>query len=195
MKRRKGDRGSLERRLAGYDGKKTELLETIVAEIQSDLKSGLHSDRKGPLAPGPEVQGELLALVASRASSTAIGATWLLKALLEEGLELEPTQIAQLARCLDRLTDDWARLHICQSMRFLSVPGRNARPFARFLETASQSQQKFLRAWAMDGLWRLANQHERFLPRAIELVELGSHDAAPSVRARARKIRKEMSRG
>ena len=166
--------------LSHFDNRSTQSLEAWLDEL--------------PEARGltEEVAQELLELTAIEPDRFAAAATWMLKALLERGLVLERKQVARLARTLDALTDPWAALHVCQSMRFFLVPARNASQFARFLERCASSDQKFLRAWSVDGYWRLSQAHERLLPRALELLEQGANDPAASVKARVRNIRRDI---
>lgn len=176
-----GSRGVADRievQLASFDGKATEALEAILLRLEYS----------------PELGDELLELVSSEQIHLSIGSTWLLEALLEEGNRLDLKQAARLGRSLEAIDDDWARLHVCQSMRFLDVPSRNTGQFARFLDRCFETEHKFLRAWALDGWWRLARQHERYLGRALEVLARGEAEEVASVRARARQLRREIER-
>ena len=166
--------------LSDFDNRSTGSLEAWLDEL--------------PEAPGltEEVAQELLGLTATEPGRLGAAATWMLKALLERGLVLERKQVARLGRTLDSLTDPWAALHVCQSVRFFQVTARNVSQFARFFERCAATDQKFLRAWSIDGYWRLAQAHERLLPRALELLEHGAKDTAASVKARVRNIRRDM---
>ena len=141
-----------------------------------------------------DVAEKLVSLAGSPDANLAIGSTWLLKAFLEDGERLDPVHVDALAGSLASVEDDWARLHICQSLRFLDIPADRARDVAAFLEGCLGSEQKFVRAWVIDGFWRLALQHERFLAQALELVGRGERDPAASVRARACNLRREADR-
>ena len=173
-----GFRRRLTDALSEFDGKATEGFEGLLLELEES----------------PEAAELLLELMSSRDESRAIGASWLLKALLEGGWQLDRKEVSMLARSLERLQGDWVALHVCQSMRFFEVPGRNGDQFARFLDRCVVSDQKFLRAWAIDGFWRLAGCHDAYLPRAHQLIQQGAEDPAASVRARVRNLRKEMGR-
>ena len=60
--------------------------------------------------------------------------------------------------------------------------------FAAFFRECLRSKNTFLRAWAADGLWRLADQHPPYESEARALIERALADPKASVRARARKI-------
>ena len=122
----------------------------------------------------------------------AVPATWLVRAYLQRGAELEPNQVATLLRSLARIGDDNARLHLCQLVVHLDVPARNAEQLARFLRSGVEGEHKLTRAWAVDGLQRLARQHARYRIEALAALERAERDPAASVRARARLVRAEV---
>ncbi len=159
-------------RLADYDGKRVEVLERIRDEVQ-------------PSAP---VLDEAIALGAGEDGAIAAGATWLLRAWIESGVELTSAQTVELIESLDADGDPWACLHICQVVGSLVIPESGADTVAAFLEGCRGSERPFLRAWATDGLYRLARQHSRFADQAERALEEATLDPAASVRARARRI-------
>ena len=138
--------------------------------------------------PTAEILQELVVLIAAGDAVGQSGATWLLKAYLEDGAGLEAPLVAQLGRTLDLLEGWEGRLHVCQSVRFLRIPKRNASQFARFLRHCIASETKFLRAWGTDGFVRLARQHPSLEAEAHGFVEAALADPAASVRARARHL-------
>ncbi len=150
--------------LAACDRKSTATLQALLLEFDGT----------------PGLDDELLRLVPSKQPELAVGATWLLKAMLEDGLELNRKQVAMLGRSLETINDPWAALHVCQSLRFLEIPARNRAQFARFLKRSLANDQKFLRAWALDGFWRLALQHDRYLREAEALARQGENDPVGS---------------
>ncbi len=160
--------------LAEYDGRHTESLEAI-------------------RDAGPPTAGTLRAAIdlgADPDQRLAAAATWLLRAWAEAEVRLAPSQVARLARTLPSISGAWARLHVCQTVRSIRVPVAEAEAFADFLEACRVERQPFLRAWAVDGLHRLALQHPRFEPRARVALEEASEDPAASVRARVRRIQR-----
>lgn len=144
------------------------------------------------LAPSDAWMDALIDSVADE--GTSVPATWMLRAYLERGVELERSQTAALLRCVNRIADDDARLHVCQSVARLEVPARNAEQLARFLREGCRGEHKFTRAWATDAFHRLALQHKRYRVEAHEWLQRAHRDAAASVRARARNIAKELGR-
>ncbi|MEM8930246.1 MAG: hypothetical protein AAGE94_03680, partial [Acidobacteriota bacterium] len=84
--------------------------------------------------------------------------------------------------------DPWARLHVCRMIAVIEIPEHAADGFADFLRHGVESEHKFLRAWAIDGMHRLALQHPRLADEAETILQRGADDAAASVRARIRNI-------
>ncbi|MDA1267456.1 MAG: hypothetical protein O2816_20435, partial [Planctomycetota bacterium] len=157
-----------------------------------DIESMWRSYERGGVA-GLEVVRDAVApaeawveaLIAAAADPRAcVPATWLLRAYLQAGLELDRSSTAALARRLERVALDDARLHLCQSVAHLEIPTRNAGQVARFIRTAAAGDQKFTRAWAVDGLARLARQHPRYGREAGAALRRAARDPAASVRAR-----------
>ena len=137
----------------------------------------------------PPTDAWLDALIAgAREPDSDVVATWLLRAYLERGADLDRSRVAALLRSLPRLQHDDAKLHLCQSVALLDVPTRSAEPLARFLRPCAEGEAKFLRAWAVDAFVRLARQHSRYADEAGRWLERARRDPAASVRARARRI-------
>ena len=135
-----------------------------------------------------ELLADLVEITGDDDKNMQIGATWLLRAYLEEGARLSAEQIGRLVLRLPTLHDGFSRLHICQSMRQIEVSARHAEAFAVFFRECLLSKNTFLRAWAPDGFCRLAARHPRYDAEVRVLIEKALADPAASVRARARKI-------
>lgn len=147
----------------------------------------------GFIDESPPSIGWLDALIAGIADGRAgVPATWMIRAYLQRGVELERNQVAALLRSLARVESDDARLHVCQLVPHLDIPVRNAEQLARFLRHGINGTHRFTRAWAVDALYRLALQHTRYRREALACLERASRDPAASVRARARRIAREL---
>jgi hypothetical protein len=107
------------------------------------------------------------------------GATWLLRAYLEEGARLSALQVGRLAKALPDLYDGFGRLHVRQVMGAIEVPLRHSEALAGFFRACWQSKNTFLRAWAPDGLWHLAEQHQQYEAEARALLEKALADRPP----------------
>lgn len=160
--------------LADFDGKRVEGLQAVVAE--------------GPATP--EVV-EVLIDAFDGEPDTATAASWLVRAYLEQGLDLDPRATTRLISRVAALPDGFARLHVCQAVRHLDVPTAAAPRLAHFLRACADSRNTYLRAWAPDAFARLALQHAAFGDEARRRVAAALNDDAASVRARARNTLRE----
>jgi len=158
--------------LADYDGTRKEPLETILRTEE----------------PTPALLGELVELSAAEDANVGAGATWLLRAWLESGVPIPADAVSSLAERLPEIGAQWARLHVCQSVRSLDIGPAEAPLFAAFLQDCRASDRPFLRAWATDGLYHLSRGHPAFQDSATAALEAALIDPAASVRARARRI-------
>ena len=159
-------------RLGEYDGKSTAVLEGIRAQV----------------TPDEDLLLTLVDVLAHEDPNMAAGASWLLRAWVASGVSLGTAGVEQLADELTEINGDWARLHICQTVRSLTVPADRAAEFGDFLESCRGSERPFLRAWATDGLHHLALQHPSCAEAAEQAIAQAHADPAASVRARARRI-------
>lgn len=161
--------------LKRFDGKHLDVLERIAEHYRPNAA---HLD-------------ELLALADSLSPRMQQAATWLLKRRLETGTRLSNEQIKKLMKLLARLKHWEAVLHACQMIPHLALPRRYKKKMDSFLLKCLKGENKFVRAWAYNGLYELAKQFgdSAFV---LPLLMKGMNDEAPSVRARVRKILKEI---
>lgn len=157
--------------LADYDGKQVAILEDILSSTPASAAT----------------LDELITLATSPEAHVAGGATWLLRRYIAD-TPLSPNQTATLVARLPAVTDEWARLHLCQSARFIAFTEADADGFADFTRECLGSERPFLRAWATDALHILATRHGKFGAEAARAIEDALSDEAASVRARARRI-------
>lgn len=119
------------------------------------------------------------------------GATWLLKAWLEAGNKLEQPQIAKVYGSLDQLKHWEAKLHVLQSIPFMSIADAESGNVYNFLMLTLTDQNKFVRAWSYNGFYELSRYHSRYKNVTKQYFEMAMRDEAPSVKARIRNIMKK----
>ena len=158
--------------LIDYDGKSVERLEAVQKRY----------------APDDEVLSELVRLSIHGEENPAIGASWLLHAWLSTGASLPRKATGELTDGLGELPGHWVRLHVCRLVPDLALTSAQAAAWAAFLDSCRREERPFHRAWATDGLVRLASGHPQHADRARRAVEDALTDPAASVRARARRI-------
>lgn len=171
-------------------------LAEIDASKQVDRLEALHAELSDET--GAAITSTLIQLCAADSAKVQVGASWLLRARLEQLAADEravaPSVARELASRLPAVRDKWARQHLCQCLSILEVPATALEAFADFCRDAAASEAKFLRAWGIDGLLRLAWQHSSLTDEAVRRLDLAEEDDAASVRARARQLRKELER-
>ena len=160
----------LEEALARYDGKATGVLAEIGATFGSQ----------------ETFLSELVGLAAHEEAAISDGATWLIKAQLDDGARLTSSETEALLGHLDAIASWQAQLHICQSVRHLEIPGHLTNACADWLTALLVHSRPFLRAWSMDALQHLAQRDAELVPRAETALAAAEQDPAASVRARAR---------
>lgn len=119
------------------------------------------------------------------------GATWLLKAWLEAGNELEQHQIAKIYGSLDQLKHWEAKLHILQSIPFMPITDAACSNLYTFLRNTLTDPNKFVRAWSYNGFYELSLQHSEYIDETKQFFEMAMRDEAPSVKARIRSAMKK----
>lgn len=165
---------TLEDALRRFDGKAV----TILSEARA-----VFGDRRTFLT-------ELVQLAGHEEPNVSDGATWLIKASLEDGIRLSSSQVEELFGRLDAVSSWPAQLHICQSIQHLEISVHQASAFADWLTPLLASDRPFLRAWSMDALQHLAKQNPTLAERAAAALNAAENDGAASVRARARNWRR-----
>lgn len=159
--------------LLAFDGRNLTALKEIAARHDGDLGY---------------VDG-LVALADITDRQVSHGATWLVKAYLEEGGEVTKSQSRMLISKLETV-ENWAsQLHLCQVVRYLRPSAQEAEAIVRWLWPLLSHDRPFLRAWSLDALCHIAADYFAYADRAEEALNSASGDPAASVRARAKNLR------
>lgn len=118
------------------------------------------------------------------------GASWMLKAFLEDDGWLTAGQTEKLFLTLSNL-DHWETdLHILQSLPFLDFGDSTKKELEAFLRQNLKAKNKFVRAWAYNGFYLLGQAFPEFAEEAEALLIDAMATEAPSVKARIRNIKK-----
>ncbi len=165
-------RTQLRSRLQAFDGRAISLLSETAAD----------------LGTGPHVIDLLIMLTSDPEPNISMGATWLLKAHLDQKNSFTRAQTAALIAVAPDFQPWQAQLHICQMIARMDVAPDEAAPLADWLTKLLTHQRPFLRAWSMDALCSLAAIHPGLAARARAAHKAGTQDPAGSVRSRARNI-------
>lgn len=167
-------KNALEQRLVTYDGKAV----SILSEAQAASRNT------------PNYLYDLVRLCFDPRTTMSDGATWILKAELEAGMDLPSDRVAQIVQSLDHIQSWQAALHIFQSIEYIDVTHEQA---VRILDWAKQyapHARPFLRAWSLHARAVLGQAFPDLKHEVGIALEAAGDDPAASVRARARQLRK-----
>ena len=162
----------LHRIICGWDGRS-------VAELESLYKK--HSDSKG-------IRGELVRLVGRPDCQNA--ASWLIKRYCESGRGFTDKQVASIYDSLQDLEGWVPKLHILQSVEYLSVPDSHFEQVLGFVRTSLGDRNKMVRAWAYNGFAIIARRTPEYRDEAMEILNYALENESAAVQARVRNILK-----
>lgn len=135
---------------------------------------------------------QLVILLSNEQPTVQIRASRELKRLAETNSRFNGDQLRVIFDSLTELKHWESRLHICQMLSYVRIPRGSAARVIYFLEQCLSEKNKFLRAWAYNGLYELAGQHPQYREYFSELLELGKREKSAAVRARIRSIENAM---
>lgn len=133
-----------------------------------------------------------------------VAATWMLKRYGEQGVPLPQAQVSRLLRCWKSWEDWESTLHLLQILGSLEIPEalfeatwNHCVTLTRSEKKRSQnkhSENKMVRAWALNGLAHMSLQRSGYHPEALLKCRDALDDDAAAVRARARKLVKMLEK-
>jgi hypothetical protein len=161
--------------LRRFDGKKTEPL----VELADNIVTSDNID-------------ELLAISEFEDARLQVAATWVLKRCQDNGISLSKQSIETLIDLLARVTYWEAQLHLLQMLSSLTIPSKKVSRLWKTSVALTGDANNFVRAWSYNLLAEIGDQHARRQKEVLGLLETADQDAAASVRARIRQIRKHL---
>ncbi len=114
--------------------------------------------------------------------------SWLLKRYIEEGNQPPPDRQEKILALLPMVTHWEARLHLLQILPKIPIAKAKAAETRIFLLQLVTEKNKFIRAWAYNGLYHLQACHPVYKKEVIELLNSVYLEEAPAVRSRIRNI-------
>jgi len=118
-------------------------------------------------------------------------ASWLLRRSLQRGYKPEADEANSIYLALTNVTSWEAQLNLLQCMDLLDVPVYARSALEKYLREALTDKNKFVRAWAYNGLYELARQYPELREEALQIMEMGARDEPASVKARIRNALKK----
>lgn len=160
----------LQQALSDWEGKKVDKLKRIYQQQQDQ----------------PSFVEEILSLLKSEAEQKA--ASWLLKYHLEQDNLLTDGQIITMTNGLEKVYNWESRLHLLQILPLVDIPKEAQLAVEDFVRGSLSSDNKFVRAWALQGMYELSRQRPELQREVYFLCEKAMQTEAASVKARVRKI-------
>lgn len=158
--------------LRDYDGRHKDVLEQAARDV----------------APTAGALRQATRLLAGDELLLAQAASWVLLAWVQGGARPTRAVTAALVDALPRLSDKWVVLHVARCVPRLSLDTAQVEAACAFLTGAFGSRAPFVRAWALDGLFRLGLEHSEAELPARRALEAAQQDPAKSVQARLRNL-------
>jgi hypothetical protein len=119
------------------------------------------------------------------------GASWCLKAWLEQNNSLNQAQTDAVLDSLPML-DDWqSKLHVLQCLPYLKISGKARNTLESFLRQNLGAENKFVRAWSYNGFFELACEFPEYRKQVQQFFEMAMRDESASVKARIRNLQKK----
>ncbi len=117
-----------------------------------------------------------------------VGATWVVKHFLEQGVATDQQTARMLCGLLDRLVAQDAVLHVLQCLPFLNLelPPGQARALSESLHRHRLHKSAFVRAWSYNGLALLAIGTPTDRAQVMQLLKQASTGESAAVKARIR---------
>ena len=142
--------------------------------------------------PTPSSMRQLIRLVASPDERVQVGATWVLKRWIETDSG-DPGPVTPMLLDLvevEMATD--AKLHLLQLLQHLEIPRDREHDLYSACSQLLDHPNKFLRAWAFNGLGLVAIQNRDYRPRVEGLFAEAESTQPSSVMSRIRNLRKQL---
>lgn len=118
-----------------------------------------------------------------------LAASWLLKDHLQAGHSLNDQQKRLFFKAFPLARHWQTQLHLLQSLPYIRpVPDVAIHKLEIFLRQEIQSDNKFVRAWAYNGFYDLAQDYPQYRETANQLIQQAQEDEAASVQARVRQL-------
>lgn len=158
-----------------FDGKHTAPLESLA----------------GRLSPDARTLTELCRIARTGTTKQQGAATWILNHLTDRGPSLKPTQTKRILALLGDVSAWEAAVHLLKMLPKMSIPKENRATLHRDLRALIRDENKFVRAWAFNGVFVLADQYPEHQREAKKLLQIALLDEPASVKARVRNAIKQ----
>ena len=116
------------------------------------------------------------------------GATWLIKHHFDQGRKVEQAALSPLLSNPIELKAWEAQLHLLQILPHLPLTVEFFPPLESFVRSCLSHTNKFVRAWAYQGMYELSNLVPELKPELITRCQQALEEESASVKVRVRKV-------
>ncbi len=156
--------------LASYDGKHVLPFHSIAEDLV------IH----------PNALELTISIIESNAVNAHIGGTWVLKHLIELGLETDERLGDSVIRWLNEFSEPNAQLHLLQILNRVSFSEDRKSELFNIAQKYTSNKNTLIRAWAYNALCIVANIDPCYQEKSLKLVAHALKVESPSVKARIR---------
>ena len=135
---------------------------------------------------------ELVEICVHGETRQVTAASWILLQFARQNDKLVPELSKDLCRAFCESQDWEPQLHMLQAFSLFQLETEERELAAQRCRELSAAENKLVRAWSLYGLVCIAKEDPAFRDEAQKLCEQGLDDPAASVRARARRLTKEL---
>lgn len=164
---------SIKRSLQSYDGKHVAPFRSIADE----------------LAIRPDALEVTISIVESNEIHASVGGTWILKYLLELGLEIDTSLCKTIIQWLRNFSENDARLHLLQILNIIDIPKSCHEQLYNLSREFTSDKNTLVRAWAYNALGIIAHQNPKYQVETLERFAHAMKAESPSFKARIRNTR------
>ncbi len=134
----------------------------------------------------PDALEHVVSIIDSEHEHSNVGGTWILKRLIELGLETPDGLCTDIARWLKSFPEKDARLHLLQILDRIELPEHcNERIFA-LASNFTKDRNTLVRAWAYNAIALVGVVSPEYKDNALEKLKAAASTDAPSANARIR---------
>ncbi len=107
---------------------------------------------------------------------------------MEQGNTLKDDEVLALAESMQSISSWESRLHLLQILPMVSIPNDAQLLIEDFVRESLPSTNKFVRAWAIQGMYELSRKRSELQSEVFFLCEKTMQTESASLKARVRKI-------
>lgn len=126
----------------------------------------------------------------ARKSELRKGSLWLLKKYLEDKNSLNNSQVQKIIDILPDVNNWESKLHILQSIPYIRIKAKHKEHFEIFIRKNLSDQNTFVRAWALNAFYLLADKFPELRGEAVQFIDSAMETEQASVKARIRNMTK-----